>query len=199
MANSTNDSGGGNIFTGVWALMERIKEGDIDAYEELFERYFNYFITKVLPIRHPTLDEMEREDISIHALLRVLYKARQCKGKNDLSVHAWIITIVRRLAIDYLRKRDKHDIVSLDEVYDESKIGKRAFDEGYLLQLISLGEIIETLKPSDLSEQEIHFLKYYLEGYRQKDIAEKLSVSASRISQIKRKIVNYFKDLLNNK
>ena len=83
------------------AIMKRVAEGDNKAFEELYHQTSKgvyTFAYSYLNNREDALDVMQS------AYLQVKRKAYTYKGGN---AKAWLLQIVKNLALDELRKRSK--------------------------------------------------------------------------------------------
>lgn len=96
------------------ALISAAQGGDLDAFGDLVKRYQK----KVYWISYSLVgDSDEAQDLSQEAFLRV-FKALD-RFKLQYNFYTWLYRIVVNLSIDYLRKRGKHQNVSLDEFTSE--------------------------------------------------------------------------------
>lgn len=89
-------------------LVEKIKKGDIDAYEEIIKKYEN----KVCGIiYHMIKNQNDVEDLAQEVFIKV-YK-NLSKFKGDSSLYTWIYKITVNLCLDEVKKRK--NIIYLDE------------------------------------------------------------------------------------
>lgn len=89
-------------------LVEKIKKGDIDAYEEIIKKYEN----KVCGIiYHMIKNQNDVEDLVQEVFIKV-YK-NLSKFKGDSSLYTWIYKITVNLCLDEVKKRK--NIIYLDE------------------------------------------------------------------------------------
>ena len=188
-SNQTHD-----IYDGLTELIDLVKMGDMDAYEEIFNRYFPYLKNKFLSHIFPSMDDQDREDIAIHVLLRVLYKIRKCENRSNLESHGWICKIAKRLGYDFYRNSgNKTNIKNIDDILEES-LSSNKINTDLLLSKITF---LQMLGKVDITEQEFIFLKLYLEGMKQKDMMPYLEVnSPERVSQIKKKLIEKIRNIL---
>jgi RNA polymerase sigma-70 factor (ECF subfamily) len=120
------------------ALMERIKDGNEAAFEELLTRHYQ----SVYRLAYRFLyDSQEAEDITQEVFLRVFRAAKTYSPKAKFST--WLYTITKNLCFNELRKKRSVTIFSIeDEVLpelpsmddspisklEEAEVRKRVFD-----------------------------------------------------------------------
>ncbi len=92
-------------------LLARIQGGDIEAVGELYDRYVPVLFPLALRI---VRDRAEAEDILHDALLTVRERASQYTADRG-SVAAWLVTLVRNLSIDRMRRRERRGALARRE------------------------------------------------------------------------------------
>lgn len=92
-------------------VMSRVKAGDIDAFEELYERYCDRAYRVARSVCH---DEGRAEDAVQEAFLSV-WSGRAAYRAERGSVAAWLLTTVRYRAIDIARRDHTHASRRADE------------------------------------------------------------------------------------
>lgn len=91
------------------ALMLRVKQGDMAAFEELVEKYKQPVINLV----YRTLqDPAEAEDLAQNVFLQVFKSAHRYRVSAKFST--WLYTISRNLCLNEIRRRSRHPADSLD-------------------------------------------------------------------------------------
>ncbi len=101
------------------ALMLRVKQGDMAAFETLVEKYKS----PVMSLVYRTLpDATEAEDVSQHVFLQVYKAAHRYEVSAKFST--WLFTIARNLCLNEIRRRIRHPAESMDATYegDESPV-----------------------------------------------------------------------------
>ena len=150
------------------ALMLRVKQGDMDAFEELVEKYKQ----PVMNIVYRTVpDATEAEDIAQHVFVQVYKSAHRYEISAKFST--WLFTIARNLSLNEIRRRSRHPADSLDQHFaDEEEHGERQINDvkGFgppdaLLQQELQEKIDEAL--ADLPENQ----RVALELCRQEDVS----------------------------
>lgn len=96
-------------------LLRRIGEGDVGAVGELYDRYSAMLMPLALRI---VRDRAEAEDVVHDAFVAVSDRAGQYVAERG-SVAAWLVTLVRNLAIDRTRRRDRRGALGRDVLAHE--------------------------------------------------------------------------------
>lgn len=91
------------------ALMLRVKRGDMQAFEELADKYKQPIVNMMYRMLH---DLDEAEDLAQNVFIRVYQSA----GRYEVSAKfsTWIFTIARRLCLNEIRRRGRHPAESLE-------------------------------------------------------------------------------------
>lgn len=91
------------------ALMLRVKQGDVGAFEGLVEKYKQ----PVINLIYRTLpDAAEAEDLAQNVFLQA-YKAAD-RYRVSAKFSTWLYTIARNLCLNEIRRRSRHPADSLD-------------------------------------------------------------------------------------
>ncbi|MCC6231767.1 MAG: sigma-70 family RNA polymerase sigma factor [Verrucomicrobiales bacterium] len=91
------------------ALMLRVQQGDLDAFESLVTKYRQpifHFIYRTL------LDPDETEDLAQAVFVQAWKAAPRYQVRSRFST--WLFTIARNLCLNELRRRGRHPTESLD-------------------------------------------------------------------------------------
>src|SRR5690349_526973 len=98
------------------ALMLRVKQGDLRAFEELIDKY-KQPITNLI---YRTLkDATEAEDLAQNVFVQAYRSADRYKATAKFST--WLFTIARNLSLNEIRRRSRHPAESLDQTWNESE------------------------------------------------------------------------------
>lgn len=106
-------------------MVQRALCGDQEAYSAIFKKYRIILTIQISEIVNDT-------DLTADIVMETFEKAFQ-RLKNfqpDYQLSAWLVRIGRNCAIDYCRKRNRVNIVSIDEGFDDTE------DERPTLQLL---------------------------------------------------------------
>src|SRR5271155_3539589 len=97
------------------ALMLRVKDGDLGAFEELVQKYKHPIVNMIYRMLH---DLEEAEDLAQNVFVRVFQSAGRYEVTAKFST--WLFTIARRLCLNEIRRRSRHPAESLDSSGVES-------------------------------------------------------------------------------
>lgn len=95
-------------------LMLRVKEGDIDAFEELVEIHQHAVIGTVAKMLGGPIDA---EDIAQQVFIRVWKSAPRYTPKAKFTT--WLFTITRNLVFNEMRRRQRKPAVSMNQREEE--------------------------------------------------------------------------------
>lgn len=93
-------------------LMLKFKEGDKSAFESLLDKYHNKIINFIYRFIG---DKTEAQDLAQEVFLRVYRFAQDYTPKAKFST--WIYKIAKNLALNELRRKKLHRLLSLDGVF----------------------------------------------------------------------------------
>jgi RNA polymerase sigma-70 factor (ECF subfamily) len=96
-------------------LLRRIGKGDVHAVGELYDRYAPTLLPLALRILR---DRAEAEDVVHDAFVAVSDRAGQYVPERG-TVAAWLVTLVRNLAIDRTRRRDRRGTLAREVLAHE--------------------------------------------------------------------------------
>ena len=91
------------------ALMLRVKQGDMEAFEELVDKYKQPVINLLC---HTLRDAAEAEDLAQNVFVQVFKSAHRYKVSAKFST--WLYTIARNLCLNEIRRRSRHPAESLE-------------------------------------------------------------------------------------
>jgi len=98
------------------ALIEKIKQGNIDAFEQLISNYE----TKVYTIAYRYFGNYnDASDMAQEALIRVYRSINSFRGESSFST--WLYRVVTNVCKDELRRRARHTTVSMDEMIENGR------------------------------------------------------------------------------
>lgn len=158
------------------------------VFEELVDRYQRMFVRKAVSILR---NEDDANDAVQETFIRIYTGAKKFKMQDGASFSSWAYTILVNQCYTTYKKRNKHDLISLDftpelveVIPDQAGIEdlERRFTKDHLLRLLSkLPAILRRVT-------ELHFL----EGMPQKQVAEQEGISnsvvRSRIHRAKKEL-----------
>jgi RNA polymerase sigma-70 factor (ECF subfamily) len=98
-------------------LLARIGAGDVDAVGALYDRYASILYPVALRVLR---DAIEAEDVLHDSFVAVADRASQYSPARG-SVAAWLVTLVRNLAIDRARRRSRRGAIARDTLAHEPR------------------------------------------------------------------------------
>ncbi|MEO8352998.1 MAG: sigma-70 family RNA polymerase sigma factor [Chthoniobacteraceae bacterium] len=96
------------------ALMQRVKSGDTEAFQELVEIHQHRVIGTVAKMLG---DDRDAEDVSQQVFIRVWKSAGRYEPTAKFTT--WLFTIARNLVFNELRRRKRHRLVPLESSTDD--------------------------------------------------------------------------------
>jgi RNA polymerase sigma-70 factor (ECF subfamily) len=93
------------------ALLDRIAQGDVEAYGDLVLKYQDSLVTFLL---NKVKDRALAEDLAQEAFLKAYQSLRTYEGRNHAGFGTWLFTIARNAAFDAVR-RGKWKMEEVDE------------------------------------------------------------------------------------
>lgn len=96
-------------------LLQAIREGSVEAFNELYQQYVPLVMHIALKIVN---DRMEAEEVCHDVFLEVLRKCHNYDSSRG-SLDAWIAIIARSRSKDYVRKKRRRDQVTIIEQHAE--------------------------------------------------------------------------------
>lgn len=163
------------------ALMLRVKQGDVAAFEALVEKYKQ----PVINLIYRTLpDAAEAEDLAQNVFVQV-YKAAD-RYRVSAKFSTWLYTIARNLCLNEIRRRSRHPADSLDASFsDEDDLPTRQYEDAKVTaapDAVLNGELVAKVDQAiaDLPEnQRTALLLCREEELSYEEIAEVLGCSLS--------------------
>jgi RNA polymerase sigma-70 factor (ECF subfamily) len=98
------------------ALMLRVKQGDMGAFEQLVDKYKQPVINVVFRMLR---DATEAEDVAQNVFVQVYKSASRYEVASKFST--WLFTIARNLCLNELRRRSRHPADSMDATHPEQE------------------------------------------------------------------------------
>lgn len=149
-------------------LLQRIKENDQEALEELFEKY--YYTLCDFAFQFVRSFDLTEEVVS-DVFLKIWKKRRKLHIRSNFKTY--IYTATRNQALNYLKKEDR-DFESLDELGQTASDKYRPDEDLMFRELENRIEIlINTLPP----RRKLIFKLSRIEGFTYQEIADILSIS----------------------
>lgn len=156
-------------------LIAGLKKGDHDSYEALFRKYYGKFVNFVDQV---IKDRDAAGDIVQEAFIRV-YSSRE-RLREDLSIENLLYVIVKRLMLNHLRSRVRHESLSArtDRILIPDALGVE--------DVIIANEYASTVQ-SVVARMPAQRRKVYLlsrqEGLSNREIAERMGLSIRTVDR----------------
>ena len=135
------------------ALIQRCKNGDIGAFDELYGRYEKRVFNCA---NHISGNYHDASDITQEAFIRVYNSIQTFRG--DANFLTWIYRIVTNVYLDERKKSKAHRLTSLDEFVelDENSVTRQIVDENPLP-----AEVMESKERAEVVRAAIDSLPEY--------------------------------------
>ena len=169
------------------ALLARVRDDRCEsAYQTLYAYYFPrlriFFCAR-------NVDELSAQDLAQDVMIRVWRKAEQFDVRRA-NASAWIFTIARNLLIDTVRRRKRHTF-DPEDPYFVPQAPPSA--EQSLVQRGDEATIAAVMKTMPADQERILRL-VFMEGRKQNEIAEELSMPLNTVKSKIRRGVQVLRD-----
>jgi len=170
-------------------LIERSREGDLDAFNQLVERYQRAVYSLALRMLG---DRESAEDASQDAFVSAWRSIGRFKGG---SFKAWLLSITANACRDQLRKRKRNPTTPLEELLIEPQAGpSQESPEDYALRR-ELGKQIREGLASLPEEQRLAVVLFDMEGLTYEEMSQVMRCSIgtvrSRLSRGRLRLRDY--------
>jgi RNA polymerase sigma-70 factor (ECF subfamily) len=149
-------------------LLPRIAAGDPAAIGILYDRYAGTLVALALRV---VRDRTEAEDVLHDAFLLVGERAHHYVPERG-SVAAWLVTLVRNLSIDRVRRRDRRGAIAREVLAYEPTAGPTSVDPESravdAAEVLRMRRALDTLPPAQRATLELSFFS----GLSYPEIAE---------------------------
>lgn len=159
------------------ALIQRCKNGDVGAFDELFKRYEKRVFNCAF---HICGNYHDASDITQEAFIRVFNSVQTFRG--DANFLTWIYRIVTNVYLDERKKSKAHRQTSLDEYIelDENSVTRQIVDSNPLPAEIfeskERAEIVQTAINALPEYQRIIVTLYHIDSLSYDEIADVLQL-----------------------
>jgi RNA polymerase sigma-70 factor (ECF subfamily) len=151
-------------------LMRRVAEGDVLAFETIYDRYQTQAFRFALRI---TSQRVVAEDVTQDAFLG-LWRSAALYQPSRGGLKTWLFTLVRNRGIDSLRRRSRSESISIDDVPAENLMASE-HTEAEVLKHEETRRIRHVLTAIPANQREVIELAYFNE-LTQAEIAEDLKL-----------------------
>lgn len=167
-------------------LLEKVKAGDTDALNIIYERYSPMMRSICLSITKE--DEDTINDLVQDAFVLTYYSLSKLKDNSKFK--EWCAAITKNTALKHLEKKSKLQTISFSSIMDEELEVEGALQTDSLLHENDILELINSL-PTGYGKV---FRMSVIEGFSHKEIADKLGIephsSSSQLARAKAMLRN---------
>jgi RNA polymerase sigma-70 factor (ECF subfamily) len=161
-------------------VLALIAAGDQDAMVEFNARWFPQFLTLATYL---TRNAQDGEDIALEVVLRVLAAPSRFRPTEG-SVRSWLLSAVRNLAYDYVRRRQVRKAATLSEPDDDARAIDIPDDEPTAQDRAEARErsaaVQAALAKLGENDREVLLLRDY-EGLKAPEVARALGLSVEKV------------------
>lgn len=165
------------------ALVERIKAGDIDAFEELFNRYQK----RIYNLIYRMVDnEQDANDLTQEVFIRVYNSINTIR--TDASFAAWIRTVAINITRDFFRKKkrtvktDSYDAaINMDNGDIERQIEDISPNPHNILESKETSKIVEKAISSLSQQHKEVIILHHIDGQDVENIAAALNLPVGTV------------------
>ncbi|MGJ9382221.1 RNA polymerase sigma factor [Salipaludibacillus sp. CF4.18] len=150
-------------------LYERLRSGDKEALESLYDKYERLLYSFSYKMVH---DPQAAEEIVQEVMIKV-WKGTGSYSDKSGKFSSWLLTVTRNTAIDYIRKEKK---VRSEEVYQEVELRDHQAPVEDLVEWKEKGDRLKTAMRTLKKEQQIIIDLFYFKGYSQQKISERIDI-----------------------
>ncbi len=151
-------------------LILRLREGDVDALAELYEKYKASVYRTALAI---TRDRGAAEDILQESFLRLFTHARRIRA--DAPVQPWLYRVAVNLSYTWIKRQQRRQEKALDGMLEGLVASLHLLPEQWVEQKEAREAIQQAILRLPLGHQVVVVL-FYLEELSLKEIAEILGI-----------------------
>ena len=163
-------------------LVERARNKDLDAYNQLFEEYYSRIYSLIYNM---TSNKEDTEDLVSEVFMKAYQSLDKFQGKS--SFYTWIYRIAINRTINYVKKRKRRSALSLNEIdhgveRDDSYIELSSKESPF--RDTAINELQENLNIALQTLSEKHravVVLHDIQGIPHDKIAEMLGVSSGTV------------------
>jgi len=134
------------------SLVQRAQQHDEEAFAELYEKYFDKIYRYV---SFKIGNRVEAEDMTQQVFIKALHSISSFKWRG-LPFSAWLFRIAHNQVVDYLRKKTRQPVFSLNESTTASKDNPQKMTE----QKMNVEQLVLAAKSLTPAQQEVIALRF---------------------------------------
>jgi RNA polymerase sigma-70 factor, ECF subfamily len=169
-------------------LLQRAREGEETAFEELYERYRPSVYTYIY---YRTNDAGVAEELTSEVFTRLVSKICTLTIENT-SLLAWLYTVARNLIIEGYRRRDRNQWLPLDEQMEADDSASPSTQVDHKLTQARLAAALDCLTET---QRQVILLKF-VEGHSNAEIGRLLDKDEGSIKSLQHRALGALRRLL---
>jgi RNA polymerase sigma-70 factor (ECF subfamily) len=177
------------VADGPWALVRRAQAGDMGAFSELFDRYYDIVFRYVLFRMN---DRTLAEDITQETFLRALRRISSVSYQGR-DIGAWFVTIARNLIFDHV-KSSRYRLESTTSDIIELSPSTHG-PEQQVLDLATNEELLRCVRKLNADQQECISLRF-LQGLSVAETAKIMDRNEGAVKALQHRAVRRLAQLL---
>ena len=164
--------------------------------EKLTGLYNTYLDIMMYTARKYVGQYQAEEDVVHNAILKIIANLEKVDLTQAVQTKRFVCIVTRNCAIDWLRKRNREEAASLDEITQVLESDERP-PVDYVMTEDGYQKLIECIHALGDTYREVCDLKF-VSGYREREIAEILGISEKNVSvrifRGRRKLIEMLKE-----
>jgi len=174
---------------GAWALVKAAQEGDMVAFGDLFDRYYDVVFRYVL---FRTGDRSLAEDLTQETFVRALRRISSVSYQGR-DIGAWFVTIARNLIFDHVKSSRYRLEQTTSEIIELSPT--TGGPEQEVLDLATNDELLRCVRKLNPDQQECIQLRF-LQGLSVAETAEIMDRNEGAVKALQHRAVRRLAQLL---
>ncbi|OZM80382.1 sigma-70 family RNA polymerase sigma factor [Pseudonocardia sp. MH-G8] len=174
---------------GAWALVKAAQDGDMLAFGELFDRYYDVVFRYVL---FRTGDRTLAEDLTQETFVRALRRISSVSYQGR-DIGAWFVTIARNLIFDHVKSSRYRLEQTTSEIIELSP--STGGPEQKVLDLATNDELLRCVRKLNPDQQECIQLRF-LQGLSVAETAEIMDRNEGAVKALQHRAVRRLAQLL---
>lgn len=175
--------------TGAWALVEAAQRGDMDAFGELFDRYYDVVFRYVL---FRMGDRNLAEDLTQETFVRALRRITSVSYQGR-DIGAWFVTIARNLIFDHVKSSRYRLEQTTSEIVELSP--STSGPEQQVIDGATHDELLRCVQKLNLDQQECIQLRF-LQGLSVAETARIMERNEGAVKALQHRAVRRLAQLL---
>lgn len=165
-------------------LFSKVKKGDLQAFENLFRKYYN----GLCMYANTLLKDNDTSEEIVQELFCRLWENRDSITINS-SVKSYLYKAVYNNCLQY--HKNQSIVINIEDNLDEKKLTD--FDASEIIKANELNQIINKTMDSLPDKAKKIFKMSRFEGLKYKEIAEKMSISVKTVESLMGKALKIFR------